>query len=80
MIPVVDQRPLCRALIAQPKVFHLTLLLPGSDEWRGRGLARFGKAIGFYQEKLAFSKPKKRLVTLCISAMTKHGDNCFLLF
>lgn len=80
MIPIVDQRPMCRALIAQPKMFHLTLLLPGSNKWRSGRLARLGKAIRFYQEELTFSQPQKRFVTSFVGAMTKHGNNGFLLF
>jgi hypothetical protein len=80
MIPIVDQRPMCRALIAQPKMFHLTLPLPGSDKWRSGRLTRFGKAIRFYQEELAFPQPQKRFVTSFIGAMAKHRNNCFLLF
>ena len=79
MIPIVDQRPMRGAFIAQPKMFHLTLLLPGSDKRRSRRLTGFRKAIRFYQEKLAFPQPEKRLLTSRIGAMTEHGDNCFLL-
>lgn len=79
MIAIVDQRPLCRAFIAQPKMFHLTLLLPRTDKGRSRRLARFGKTIRFYQEELAFPQPEKGFVTSRVGAMAKH-DDCFLLF
>src|SRR3974377_603377 len=80
VIPIVDERPLGRAFIAQPEVFHLTWLLPRADKRRSRGLARSCKTVRFYQEELTFPQPEKRFVASCIGAMTKHGDNCFLLF
>lgn len=79
LIPIVNQGPLRRALIAQPVMFYLALLLPSTNKWRSRRLTRLRKAIGFYQEELTFPQSEKRFVASYVGTMAKHGNNCFLL-
>lgn len=77
MLTVVDQCPLRRALIAQPVVFHLSLLLPCSDKRWNRGRSRSSQSICFHQEQLAFPEPQEGFVATCIGTMAKHDVTAF---
>jgi hypothetical protein len=72
VLPVIYQRPLRGAIIAQPIVLHQSLLLPGAHKRRRGGFSRFGHAVGLDQEKFAISEPKKGLATFRIGAPAKH--------
>jgi len=76
-LTIVDQRPLLRALVAQPVVFHLPLLLSCANKWWNRGLSRFCHAIRFDQKQPALPESEKWLVTLCVGAMTEHDVTAF---
>ena len=72
MIPVRDERPLPGAIIAEPVVLYLSLLLTGTNK-RGRGsFARFVQAVGLNQKQLAISEPKKGLSTLGVGTAAQH--------
>src|SRR3954468_1846669 len=54
-LAIVNQSPMRCALVAQPKVLHQSLPLPGTHKrWRNR-FAGLGDAISLHQEKLALS-------------------------
>ena len=77
MLTVVDQCPLPGALIAQPVVFYLPLLLPCSDKRWNRGRSRSSQSTCFHQEELAFPEPQERFVALSIGTMAKHEVAAF---
>src|SRR5262249_34026513 len=77
MFLVVYQRPLSRTGVAEPVVFDVPWLLFCADKRWDRTFARFGETLGVYQEEFAFPQSQKRLVTLSIGAMTKHGIIAF---
>lgn len=54
-VVVEDQRPLGRAIIAEPIVLHLPLLLAGTNKGRRGGFSRFVQPVGFYQKQFSFS-------------------------
>ena len=54
-IALINKCPLRGALVAQPVVLYLPLLLPSANEWRNSGLSRFGRTIGFNQKQFALS-------------------------
>src|SRR5215831_10600621 len=72
---IVNQRPLGRAGMAQPVVLHVPWLLFCTEKRWDRRFTGLGEPPGFYQEELAFPQSQKRPVTLCIGAMTEHGNN-----
>ena len=72
MIAVRDQRPLRGAIVAQPVVFDLPLLLAGANEGRGDGLSRLGHPVGLDQKQLAFPESEEGFRTSRIGALAEH--------
>lgn len=80
MVFIVYKRPLGRAGVAEPVVFHVSCQLFCADKWWHRRFARFGETLRFHQEEFAFSQSKKRPMAVSVGAVAKHGDNCLLFF
>ena len=72
MIPIVNQRPMCGAVITQPVVLYTPLLLPGANKRRHRSFSRFVHAVRLDQKQLAISEPKEGFATLGIGATAEH--------
>jgi hypothetical protein len=72
MFPVIEQGPLCAALIAQPVVFHLPLLLPRPDKRRCSRFARLSQSLGLDQKQFSFPELKEGSATLWIGALAEH--------
>lgn len=61
MFPIIDQRELRGAVIAQPIMLHQPLLSSGTNKWRSSWLARLCQLISLHQKQLPLSELEERL-------------------
>ena len=77
MILIVDQGPDSGALVAEPIMLNLALLLPRPDKRRVGCLPGLSQALGLDQKQFAFSKSKKGFRTERIRTLAEHGFRFF---
>lgn len=64
VIPIIDQRILRGAIIAQPIMLHQSLLSPRANKRRRRRLPRLRQLVSLYQKQLALSELEEWLRTI----------------